>query len=279
MINSLRIIEPEKLYVHIDGPRSNNKNDDFLISECMKEIEKIDWQTKVEIHKQEKNLGCMRAVVFAIDWAFEYESKLIILEDDIKFESSFIDFCNDQLSRNENNERIMLISGYNPINISLPTNSNNQNQVLLSSYPMVWGWATWKNQWKSYYEMDPNLNLKKIQMILKKNKFNPVASLYFIISLFQIQIGKLDTWDFQLYLSCLVSKRSVIIPIMSLTSNVGFRADATHTKGSDLSTSNKFKPTKNLDSTNFDPTYRKYLRKNLTRLIVKRMKSMFKKID
>ncbi len=278
-IDTLRIIRPEKLYVHIDGPRDNNKNDTLLVSKCLYEIEQVDWKTKIEIRIQEENLGCKKAVIFAINWAFKHETKLIIIEDDIKFSASFIDFCNNQLIRKENNENALLISGYNPISSTLPTKLDNQNQILLSSYPMVWGWATWKNQWESCYDVHPNLNLKKIVLIWQKNKFNPIASSYFIISLFLIQRDKLDTWDFQLYLSCLINKKNVIVPFTSLTNNVGFRSDATHTKASDLAIPTKFKTKKNIDSSNFDKLYRKHLRKILTKSIVERVKNLIKNID
>ena len=56
-LNSIREVKPQKLYIGIDGPRLNNKEDLNKIAEVKKEVENIDWKCQVYYKFSEVNLG------------------------------------------------------------------------------------------------------------------------------------------------------------------------------------------------------------------------------
>ena len=267
-INALRKFRPKQLYFHLDGPRVKSKSDSSLITENLAEIDSIDWDASVKILKRDKNFGCKAAVIGAIEWVFEMENLVIIIEDDIEFDENFIHFCNKNLSENNNNESILAICGYNPV-ISSSMQNTNKVMEIVSSYPLLWGWATWKEKWLENYEIDPKINLQTIARFFKNNNYNFVFTLFILINIFKIKIKRLDTWDYQLFLSSVIKKKKFIIPSHNLTKNLGFREDATHTKLNlgDMSTilNNDHR---NYEK-NFDKNYRRHNYKILIKIIKK----------
>jgi hypothetical protein len=244
-----------------------------LITQCLKELEEINWKTTTKVLEQKHNLGCKKAVVYAINWAFENEDKLIIIEDDIDFSAPFFEFCNKQLNDNYNNEEVITVCGYNPFAIPVTSYRGDSNTILFSSYPLIWGWATWKHKWKMYYNPDPEMSFSKVFSIFRQNRFNLITTLYYVTSLILIQNQKLDTWDFQLYLGSALNQKKAIIPVKSLTKNLGFRPDASHTKHTSSIEGKKIY----LDKLNFDSNYRRYLTKSLSELVIIRMKNFLKR--
>ena len=83
IFEEVRNAKPKKLYISIDGPRSNNKLDEVNIN-LIKDfiINNIDWDCNVKTLFRESNIGCKNAVSSAISWFFENENNGIILEDD-----------------------------------------------------------------------------------------------------------------------------------------------------------------------------------------------------
>jgi hypothetical protein len=265
-INALRKFRPEHLYFHIDGPREKSNSDSRLIMENLREIESIDWKASVKILNRDKNIGCKAAVIGAIEWVFESEDLIIVIEDDIEFDEKFINFCNKNLYKKNKDHSILAVCGYNPI-----TNRNIQNpeQVteLISSYPMLWGWATWKEKWLANYEIDPKINLLSITKFLKNNNYNIIFTIFILINIFRIKSNRLDTWDYQLFISSSMRKQKFIIPSVNLTKNLGFREDATHTKSNIGDITNIFKSDHRNYEENCDKNFRRYNIKILTKII------------
>lgn len=225
LIGTLRDLSPTNIYIAIDGPRGGNKDDEVKVERTIASIELIDWCCDIKILKRSSNLGCGRAVSSAISWVMENESKVIILEDDIRPNNSFFKFCSDALDRFKDDERIMTVGGHSLI--ELP---NEKATFRLSKYPEIWGWATWKRSWE-LYEFSLN-DLPKIS-------FNNLLSIYggnFVLA-FQssIQFRKMrsnaiDTWDYQLQYASFLHNKFHLLSNLNLTDNVGFNSQATHTK-------------------------------------------------
>ena len=126
-----------KIYVSIDG--SKNEYDKI---EQLKIISLIK-KNKIKYRVLEKNYGCQKAVLSALDWFFLTEKKGIILEDDILPGNDFFGFCNELLVKYRNNKKIFSISGFNPLNKNL----NIDGDYFHSKFFMCWGWATCKDRW------------------------------------------------------------------------------------------------------------------------------------
>ena len=93
LILNLKQVKPVKIYINVDGPRKNNKNDLKLCKEVINKIKKeIDWKSKIYLNINKKNLGCRHSVSKAIDWFFYHEKYGIILEDDCIPKKFFLNF-------------------------------------------------------------------------------------------------------------------------------------------------------------------------------------------
>jgi hypothetical protein len=223
LVNSFRDLKPTKILVAIDGPRFDVENESNLVEQCRSIVDEIDWSCEVSTLFRESNLGCGQAVSKAIEWAFTIVDEVIVLEDDVRPTLEFFKFCEAGLSLYKNVENVMSIGGYNSVPVS-----GMQNDVL-SVYPEIWGWATWKSKWKWYsFEVNRGI-LWHLVSILRANRFNPISSLIWTSRFFILKHGRIDTWDYQLVYSGFRHRKLHLISATNQVGNVGFDSRATHT--------------------------------------------------
>ena len=138
VIKSVSKVSPEKLYLAMDGPREGIMADDKKYKNARELLDKIDWCDNICKRYRFKNVGCKINVSEAIDWAFENEEKLIIIEDDIVPSISFFRFCDEMLDYFYDDNRIYQICGFN----ILQDYQGTQNSYYFTNFPIIWGWAT-----------------------------------------------------------------------------------------------------------------------------------------
>ncbi|MCL5431594.1 MAG: glycosyltransferase family 2 protein [Patescibacteria group bacterium] len=194
VLASIRLIKPKKLYIAADGPR--DKGD---ISKCLaarKIVKEVNWPCRVKTLFQDNNLGCGLGPVTGINWFFKHVEAGIILEDDCLPAPSFLYFCQELLNHYWNNSSIMHISGNN----FQYGKKFGHGSYYFSQYTHNWGWATWRRAWR-------HNNYR----LLSREKRKQV-------------------WDKQWLMSVEKAKGLAILPNVNLVSNIGFGAEATHTK-------------------------------------------------
>jgi hypothetical protein len=99
-----------------------------------------------------------------------------------------------------------------------------------SRYPHVWGWATWRRAWTKY-----DLNMTHWPEIrdrkLLDQYFPTTIERYYWESIFQhLYDGNIDSWAYQWTYSIWANSGLSIAPARNLVRNIGFHAEATHTK-------------------------------------------------
>ncbi|MFZ2153301.1 MAG: glycosyl transferase [Microgenomates group bacterium] len=219
-------IRPRKLYIAIDGPRS--ESDRLKIVEIKKIIKQIQGKYVVKTKFQQKNLGCKYGPVAAMNWFFKNEEMGIILEDDVLAEDSFFYFCQELLVKYKDDTRVGSISGNN----FQFGRQRGAADYYFSRYSHSCGWATWRRAWK-LYDIEISDYEEKKNVVLD-NVFNKWKDrLYWKLIFRGIRSGELDTaWDYQWNWMMWKHNMLGIIPNVNLVKNIGFgRSDATHTKG------------------------------------------------
>jgi hypothetical protein len=78
-------------------------------------VSNVDWPCELKTLFRESNLGCKNAVSGGINWFFSHEEMGIILEDDCLPSASFFDYATQLLQRYRHDNRIWMISGFNPL--------------------------------------------------------------------------------------------------------------------------------------------------------------------
>ena len=220
------------VYISIDAPRHNNEAK--LVHEC--KVVATEFQSKahknqVVLNFRETNLGLSEAVITAINWAFEKEEKLIILEDDVFPTKDFFAYMDYHLYQHQKNSEIWQVGGHNP---------NPKTTLLASDYlsifPMIWGWGTWRDRWV-LYDREPRthegLLLSYVKRYADSKILNSEFSEYFE-SRIKLLISGFDTWDFQWAFSMWRHKSFSIQPANNLTLNLGQNTSGTHATSSEV---------------------------------------------
>lgn len=226
VFGEIRKAKPKKLFVAADGPR--NKEEKKKTDAVRKYVlDNIDWKCEVKTLFRKKNLGCGKAVSEAITWFFKNEEMGIILEDDCLPSQSFFPFCEELLKKYKNNEKIMQISGFNPVSNKIKA----EESYFFSYTGGIWVWATWRRAWNKYdFNMKSFLEFKKLKSIEKFN-FNAEMINNKLNNFELVYNGKIDTWDYQWVFTRLNYAGLSITPKKNLIKNIGFGEDSTHNSG------------------------------------------------
>lgn len=225
VFEEIRNAKPPRLYIVCDAARKSVPGEEEKVRAVREYIEQnIDWDCEVYKNYAEENMGCRDRIVSGINWCFEQEDELIILEDDCRPHPSFFEFCQCMLEHYRNDSRIMHIGGNNPLGIL-----DNGKGYLLSQRPTIWGWATWKRAWDLY---DVNMETWPQVKAKKELEYRFVQSEAYethAANWDSVYTKKLNTWDFQWDYAVLYHGGLAVVPTKNLVQNIGFGEDATHT--------------------------------------------------
>jgi len=226
VLEAVRAVDPQSLYVAFDGPRRGNQEDQTLIDECVALVHQQAWSNKPKLLRREVNLGCGQAVSSALDWFFGQEAVGIILEDDIVPTPEFFPFCRELLMRFESDERVCAISGWN----AWPDGIREKQSYRFSEFTPVWGWATWARSWRRYqFTLAPNVDRH-----LKggdKSGFDTRRAVreFWTRAIRTVEGGRVDTWALQWSINQVARGDLCAVSNRNLVQNIGFGNAATHT--------------------------------------------------
>ena len=222
----IRKVKPKDLYIIADGPKS--KIDFDLCNKVRSYIENnIDWECNVQKIYSRKNLGCAKRIHTGLDEVFKIEEKAIILEDDTLPIDSFFRFCNDMLSRYEDDHRIVHISGCN----LQPRAQTQPISYCFTSILNIWGWATWRRSWTNFDLRMSKWNKENKVLFLSKWCISNFHRVNFL-EMFDLHCDNDNpwTWDYQWVYSCWKANGLGIMPSTNLVSNIGIGPNASNTK-------------------------------------------------
>ena len=228
VFEAIRAARPPRLYVAADGPRSTRAGEDALVADTRRIATQVDWPCKLITLFRDNNLGCKNAVSTAITWFFSLEEEGVVLEDDCVPSADFFIFCQILLSRYRSDQRIGWISGTSLCDMSAKGMLADDIDYVYARHPFVWGWASWRRVWVDY---DVKLlawksNRTDVLRTLRNRAYRASAAK----SLDRVARGEIDTWDYQVNYLLWSTGRLAIAPRFNLIENIGFTAEATHTK-------------------------------------------------
>ena len=247
-----------ELFFAGDGSRSDI--DQHKIQACWEIIEK--YFPKIPSNRKlihSKNLGCKLAMKNNLDWFFDNRDYGVVLEDDCIPSDNFIIEIRKLLLDLKQSRNIFLISGFLP---NLERNAINTDKTLtLSNFPMIWGWGSWKNKWKTYKLEIPDYNeivddfAQKYFGTNLKNKNRIYFKTIFKTLFKSVQEGRLNTWDYSLLASVWRNRQMGLFFPTNQVTNIGFGHSATHTKNNPpswVATNYGNSNPSDFNSTNFD---------------------------
>ena len=222
----VRRAQPSELLVFANAPAPGEPEDERLCAEARAVItEGIDWDCRLRTRFNDEHLGLRDQIAGGLDWVFEQVESAIVLEDDCLPEPSFFAYCDELLERYAEDERVVAISGDDFRYRDEPAAHSYE----FSRYPLIWGWATWRRAWRHYdHDFDAWAALRETSW-LEDLLGDPYAAKYWAHQFDRVAAG-LDAWDYAWILSCWLRGGLTAVPTTNLVSNLGFRADATHTR-------------------------------------------------
>jgi len=216
--------KPKRLFIAADGPRVNKPGEKELCEQARRVVADIDWDCEVVKDFSDINLGCSERVYSGINQILTQYDRAIILEDDCLPNQSFFVFCEQMLEKYKDDQRIMMVSGMNWAGQW----KVNEHDYHFSIFGGVWGWATWRRSWK---QLDSEMKLWKESAIRKKirRKFGDYKQYWARRYLFNIGFRE-KKWEYQWAFARIANDGLAVFPSKNLITNIGFGADATHTK-------------------------------------------------
>mgnify|MGYP001059464206 CR=1 FL=1 len=225
VFEEIKKAKPQKLYIASDGPREDKLGEKEMVENVRNYVLKnIDWECEVKILFRDKNLGSGKGPSEAITWFFENEEMGIIIENDCIPSQSFFRFCEELLEYYRNDERIGMISGFNPFSDKIKSDKN----YIFSKYTIQWGcWATWKKVWKKYDYYMKDYKLKRKDILDKFDKI--LVKIYWKLTfdIFYYKIHE-NSWDEKLQYLMFKENKFTIFPSKMLVNNIGFGFNSTH---------------------------------------------------
>lgn len=227
VMEAVRAERPRRLFIVADGPRPGKPGEAERCAATRAIADAVDWDCDVVRDFSAVNLGCKARVASGIGRAFESVDRAIILEDDCVPSRSFFRFCESMLDRYAEDERVMVVSGDN----HLFGSADPGKSYYFSRYAHMWGWATWRRAW-SLCDLGMKSWPEVRRLGLLNQYFSRPGERYYWDSLLQyVYEGNIDTWDYQWLFSIWMNGGLSAVPRRNLVRNIGFNADATHTRG------------------------------------------------
>lgn len=208
----------KRIYCALDGPRNIRESE--IQDSIVKELTEIAAVRELTIFllTRSRNLGVAVAIVSAIDWFFKNEELGIIFEDDLQIDKRFYQFARDALIELREDSETWAISGN-----QFFTELGEDLDVQWAHYPMIWGWATWKDRWLEIREelfsrkLDiPSGNSLKLRSFLRVGKF-------------RASHGLIDSWAIPFCIAMKAKGKYCFMPPENLVENIGRDAFASHT--------------------------------------------------
>src|SRR6266404_3172582 len=228
---TIRAARPAQLFVIADGPRPIVKSDASKCSAARAIIEQVDWPCQVLRRFAEQNIGLRQNVSEGLDWVFSQVKQAIILEDDCLPDSSFFPFCEELLAYYAQDPQVAMIGGTN----FDPTHATSlgDESYYFSRFCHIWGWATWRRAWQLCdHEMKEWPSLRRTNW-LEKKCVSATAENFWRRHFDDSYTGGsngLNTWDVPWHFACWRHDLLCIVSSNNLIANLGFGADASHTK-------------------------------------------------
>lgn len=225
MLEVLGKVKPKQLFVIADGAREDVEGDAEKCAATRALLERVDWECDFQTEMAERNLGIKTRVESGLRWAFEKVEGAIILEDDCLPDPTFFRFCQELLEFYKDHDKVMCITGDN----FTFREDVSCYSYLFSRYTITWGWATWRRAWRHYDPVMSGWGTPEAYKWLADYLQDDTALEYWKF-IFDTNFATLENWDQAWILSCWRKNGLCIQPNVNLVSNIGFGADATHTK-------------------------------------------------
>lgn len=219
VLERLREVRPERLFVVADGPRRPEET--AACREVRALFDAPGWPCEVSRDFSDVHLGCGRRVASGLSGVFARVERAIVVEDDVLPDASFFGFCRELLDRYRDEERVMQIGGTNPA----PRLEAPSSYVFSRFTLPPWGWATWARAWRRYQFDLASWDAAKPRARALLGGTFPMWD-----ELVEGYRRTLRSWDLQWNAALWMNDGVSVVPVDNLVRNIGYGPEATFTR-------------------------------------------------
>lgn len=222
IINTAKSAGVKRIYIALDI--SENDSD---IQEQQIQIRDLVFhsmsQTDVSINLLERtsNIGCSANLLSGVDWVFEFEDYVAVVEDDCLPVKDFYSLILKSRVPLETDANIWIVGGTQ----LMPRATDGR--AVLSRYPITWGWATTRSKWAEI--RSALIEGSETYVSFRGSGLRCTESLYWRTGARRSYRGFNDAWDIPFALAFITHNKFCILPSESLIKNVGDDSFALHT--------------------------------------------------
>lgn len=223
IIEQIKKINPKKIYIIADGPRSYEEKKE--VDKCREVVEKqIDWKCEIIKKYSKKNCGVYENIALGAKFVFEREEYAIFLEDDNLPEITFFSYCRELLYKYKDDNRILWICGTNYLENYIPKDGSS---YVFTRHLMPCGWASWSNKFLCFYDfklslLEDKTKIKEIKNTYINKKLFKQQSVFILNEKQRMKNGiKPLSWDFIMEYSVRANKLMGISPSKNQIINIG----------------------------------------------------------
>lgn len=209
--------QPQKLYFYSNKGRDKD-NEIERNNNIRSWVNEIDWNCELHTFFREECVDVYTSLKGAVDWVFETENSVIVLEDDVIPTLAFFDFCDQMIEKFKNDRRVWHVSGDN-----FGNNNPSGYDYIFSRYHWMYGWATWKDRWQSVPWDNPQIEefvKSRIYRQLYKTKRQAKYQEEEILGLCDF-LHRTKCWDFLFGLAADQNNSCGVFPKQHLITNIG----------------------------------------------------------
>lgn len=222
-LDKLRYLSPRRIYLVCDGARGDNPSELSRVKQVQELLCNHGLAGEVFLLFANSNMGLKLRFLSALDEIFSCEEQLIVLEDDCEVDDSFFYFCKLSLQEYSGLKDVGLISAHNPTWMPF------KSAAFFTTYPRIWGWATWSSVWWEFRSADHfDLDSKAVRKGILSNVNSVTMKLLFSRMLRNSFAD--ETWDVRWASFLLASKKLALSPPVNLVRNVGVSGTQTHSQ-------------------------------------------------
>jgi hypothetical protein len=207
-------------FIYCDGPRNKDDCQNVDLTRSVANQWPHPNKSVIEAHS---NQGLAESVIVGVTQVVQRFGRVIVLEDDLIVERSFLNLLNRALKKYENDSKVMQVSAYM---FPIPEFRGRSEALFLPNISS-WGWGTWSRAWSYFDRSAANWELLLGDKAIR-SKFDVAGSYEYSDMLFRQMMGKIDSWAIRWNWSVYRSSGLVVYPPFSLVRNIGFDGSGTH---------------------------------------------------
>ncbi len=212
-----------ELFIFSDAAK--NTNDENAVKQVRDFISTVDGFKMIHIIKSLNNKGLANSIISGVSEIINRFGKVIVLEDDLLVSSNFLNYMNRALDFYECQPDVFSISAF-IFEMKIP--DDYTFDVFFTKRNCSWGWAMWRDRWNEIdweiKDYDSFVNSSE-----QRRAFDRIGT-DLTQSLIRQMKGEINSWAIRCCYHQFKKNIFTVYPTKSKVYNIGFGAEATHTK-------------------------------------------------